>query len=1662
MTIQLQETKIKTIDNLLRDNQFRKALDAAEEKWGSYRTWKQVDQLLVAIEIFNGLGLRRKTLACRYWLWRKDKTSPHAIYHYVWAMFDRRGPLKALHLLKVFGKLESAPESLRAEWFALHTAIYSQYRDWETAKNYMAMALSLDPENPRVQMEQVYLDVAQDKYDIARERNQRLMQRNHRAAIQYGAHLKTLENKNEQAIDLLSEHLLKIESISVALQLYRLYYDEGQVELSEQCVTRAKNLLPANEDSMDGGFSVAAHELAFKKGNLVEACDALQNVKSSYYKKIRDNIRKADESQKQVVLDVPFVRQHHMTCAPATLTAISKYWGKEIDHLGVVEEICYDGTPNHAERRWAIEQGWEIREFKLQPETAFALIDQGIPFTLSTVAPQSAHLQAVVGYDKRCGIYLIRDPFYPALQEFLIDELGEQCRSSGPRCLALIPKSEVHRFNDIVFPDSEFYDDYYKLIEALEKHNRDDAQNKLSDMALRDNNHRLTLQAKRTLARYNCDQLSELSVVDDLLEQFPDDLNLLADKSHILGRLGRYQAQIDFLEAEIARAGAAPHPLLAELLAYQLSADNRQAKRSQSLLAYTLRYQPTNAAALWNLANVFWDKEDHEQAFEFYRLCSTLEDKHEGYINSYFKAARFLKRTDEALERLKHRVQELGKQSVYPFESLYYALEALSLNEQALDVMEKALKLHPDNGQVIERLVRGYLYNGKTQKSAELFNNKKDKLSEVARLSLAADISRHRSDWEKEIGFNEKILQRQPLNYGVIESQAALLGRHRGSEEAIKFIDSRLRLNEQDKALLFMRLDWLFEKSLVEQEGFCRKIIEIHPALYEGYVRLARTQMRQNQFEQAKTSAQTAHDINPYNIDVSTTLGDVYFQLDQIEKAHQIYRKTLEYSVDSDGIFDRLLRCRDSFEEKQEELGYMLDQLMKQTSYGNGILEYREVARNLVKDEELLAFLEKAVELRPDLWQSWFALFSHLSTMNRLDQATLAANKAIKKFPLLPRLYLGRANIHFVAQRLAEAEKDLREALRQNPQWETAILRLADVLEAQKHFDDALTLLQNALKYAPTNSTLHGCVADLTANNGQTERAIAHLKKALELDPRYEWAWDRYCGLVKATDSPDAAKDLAKSILKEQPHIVTVWCKLAEFEEDLDQRLVYLDQALQHHPKHEDVNLVKCRALFALNQIGAVKELVHDGKWNGHPPVSLLAFEAWMEAKYQRYKEAIELMEPLTERFPYYYDAWRLLSDWYRALGDYDQAIKNVDMCVRLYPHAPQTLTHAAEVYMEAQQHDVDVSDDAVATFLEKAVVLAPKDQYNSLTWMDFLIKKEKWNELERARTIIHHDPGNPYYLVRELQAATRCRDRDVALDIFSRVIESEDSNDWIYITCYRELADAKYLKELRAAVQQNLDNPKANSMLGWLWALYCMDYEKKAKTILDYLQPLEQGSELWMNAMEAIFSTGKYGGTAEVVIKKYGKLMAENGRLWSLVTFHYSRIQNWKKLRRWCASNWQRESNEAWAVYLYSYGLRLIGKWNTAYMVNGFAASLPSDNYYDRIILWQLAESVLIKQKPIDTDLLARIRFNELSSLEQYCYILIMAVYTTDQKGGLDYSAASVIESFKQAKKDYHEIARSNIGGTFNRQIRSYLWRQYNGSLTMRLFWWLRLYMLA
>src|SRR5207249_3776231 len=114
--------------------------------------------------------------------------------------------------------------------------------------------------------------------------------------------------------------------------------------------------------------------------------------------------------------------------------------------------------PWHSERSWAETHGWLVREFTVTREGAVSLLDRGIPFTFTTTETNSAHLQAVIGYDELRQTLWIRDPFHYSTHEVIATPFLERYRASGPRGMALVPAERRELFAGLALPDAVVYD----------------------------------------------------------------------------------------------------------------------------------------------------------------------------------------------------------------------------------------------------------------------------------------------------------------------------------------------------------------------------------------------------------------------------------------------------------------------------------------------------------------------------------------------------------------------------------------------------------------------------------------------------------------------------------------------------------------------------------------------------------------------------------------------------------------------------------------------------------------------------------------------------------------------------------------------------------------------------------------------------------------------------------------------------------------------------------------------------------------------------------------------------------------------------------------------------------------------------------------------------
>ncbi|MFO1491594.1 MAG: hypothetical protein U1F77_12560 [Kiritimatiellia bacterium] len=132
-----------------------------------------------------------------------------------------------------------------------------------------------------------------------------------------------------------------------------------------------------------------------------------------------------------------------MTCAPATLATLCRYWGRPPSTSTSPMRSASTGhrdTANDPGPRRGGDRAGVHRHARLRPGAD----RPAYSFTLSSVEPGNAHAQAVIGYDDHRGTLLIRENFERAKNEWIeeaafkaqapaVPAAWSWCRGRGPR-----------------------------------------------------------------------------------------------------------------------------------------------------------------------------------------------------------------------------------------------------------------------------------------------------------------------------------------------------------------------------------------------------------------------------------------------------------------------------------------------------------------------------------------------------------------------------------------------------------------------------------------------------------------------------------------------------------------------------------------------------------------------------------------------------------------------------------------------------------------------------------------------------------------------------------------------------------------------------------------------------------------------------------------------------------------------------------------------------------------------------------------------------------------------------------------------------------------------------------------------------------------------------
>ncbi len=1606
-------------------------LDAHEisKPLGGLSEWEGPAARRLAGRLAANLGGHRLSSALHFTNYRRHPGDPDNLLFYVYSLRSRFGFWRAWLLLRRFGDAPAEPgpaaESLRrsnpkvcADWLAMRASVKAGFRDFTAAEADIEAALAIMPQRAWIFVERAGVYEAADRYDEAIEaaRHALHLRPHFRPAVQVLAHLLILRSQMDEGIELLERETQTLQSGDLWWQLAGFYREQQAYRREDEAICKARDHWVLRDKTTDMAMAARLSDTAYHLDDWARSIEQGRQVKGLFFESVTASLEAAEKDpardRRRRVLPIPFVRQHHATCAPATLSAIAHYFGRPADHLQVAEEICYDGTPWHSERLWAEQNGYVVREFKVTPDAAALLVENGLPFTLSTVEADNAHLQAVIGFDKARQTILLRDPYLPYLGEMLDTGLEERYGPTGPRGMALVPEEDAHRLTELELPDAEQYELYHRFHRALRGHDRASAADLADQLEASAPSHPLVQFTRMSLAAYDGDTPGELAAVETLLDRYPQNEHLMMRRYTLLNQLDQRGQVIEMLEP--LAADPKKDGVFRERLAAALSEDGRQAARVRSMLRSLLRQR--NSASLYHaLAQSLWD--DPQQrllAIDAFRFAFTLADKNEVYANDHFVAQQHVRQVPQALEHLRQRAESLGGKSSGPVMTYQRALRRAGRHEAGLTVLEEGVRRRPEDPDLLQYVaIENALFN-RSARARELLAAAEPFSRRASWLYAAAQVDTCDGRLAEALERWSALAEAEPLNVEAQSQTAELLSSLHGPEAGVKRLEAVCQRFAHHTGLHEVLYSRLRDADPPRARATLEHLIELNPVNAWAVRELALHLLTDGQIEEARRLARTAEALDPANIATLHLRAELAIQTGDHAAAQEAYRLAIARGADNPHAIYRLIEVCHDPAEALDAARFIADQFREQTLFGGGLPAFAEAAASTMPPDELLEILTTVHRHRPDLWAAWSVLVQQHCRMNQLDPASDLAAEATEQFPLVAMLWLNRAEVHHARLEPQACEDSLREALRIDPTNDQAVQRLTERLGAEARFEDALRFIEETLRRDPRNPVFHARHARLRWASQQDEEALRIAEAAFDLAPGLTQLWDAYRHWCEHLKQPDRPAATCRRLVERQPgdaDLRLILARLLYQSQQAGERLETLEAAIRIAPRFNDAHDLRAFTLAELRRFDEARAACRPEVFGAAAPVNLLGRSAWVTAAEGKTPQAIEQMNEVVKASPNYYWGWEQLAHW--AIAQQDTALHRqaTQRMAELAPHDPEALAYAAHARVtEADRSGVPADDraglrNAARELYARAFQLDPTYAFAGSALFDLLLQDKLYDEAVAVheRLAPHLYPAALFGQQVKLHLSQG--DRERALVAYEALLHTPDQDADVFGRATELLltdpaagaAKGKTRQRIAAAAMHPDSNPLAAAeLIRWQVRFHKWRDAHKA------LDRLADRPEHWRWAACLFFDfageTPRQHARARRFIKQnLSRLATRDGPLadqaWGKAGYAAVSAKDYvlatRVLRDWS----EREHAEPWMLSNLLHGLCATSCYREAIVVGGAVLQLAPDDSYDAVLIWTALAHALDGRADDIEALLASVRADELHEYYRFLYGLSDAV---------------------------------------------------------------------
>jgi tetratricopeptide (TPR) repeat protein len=430
----------------------------------------------------------------------------------------------------------------------------------------------------------------------------------------------------------------------------------------------------------------------------------------------------------------------------------------------------------------------------------------------------------------------------------------------------------------------------------------------------------------------------------------------------------------------------------------------------------------------------------------------------------------------------------------------------LGNNSVALEMAQLWVKSAPHNKDALTNISMGYMQTGELHEAFEFSRRLMDEGGEPLFHNIAANAA-SMDDTARSLLLNDFVtqLQSHPEDEQLMVGTGILLQQQGKYDEAMNITHQALKVHPRSIPAAILEANLLHQLKR-DQEAITKmaNLLEFHPdntSLRRQYARI----LAHHDMELAQEQLTILTKQLPDNGDLFLSLGIIALERKDLDTARNAFEALLDRDLHTSTAHHYLARMAEARGDLSEAIIHYL-----QVENGNDFLPATISLLDIfVRQEDFLSAQEHTSRLRlrfPEQSEALYALHGQILVKHHyLLKADAVFSEGLTRFTTSTRLLFARAMLSNQRNRIAAAERDLRQILNQQPDNVAALNSLGYILvDRTQRFAEARELLEKAIRLQPDDAAIMDSMGWLLYRTGQYPEALTYLRNAYATQPNAE------------------------------------------------------------------------------------------------------------------------------------------------------------------------------------------------------------------------------------------------------------------------------------------------------------------------------------------------------------------------------------------------------------------------------------------------------------------------------------------------------------------------------------------------------------------------------